>query len=1217
MRILKIELQNINSLKSETPVSIDFENDKFKDVGLYAITGSTGAGKTTILDAITIALYHNVPRFNNTKGSLLNVVSHEASESFSRITFENDGVIYESFWSIRVADKKGKIYKNPKEEVSLKNLTSNKILATQKRDLITQINNITRLNYNQFLRSVMLAQGEFASFLTAKGPDKGKLLEQITGEQIYKKIGQGILDRKSAEENKLKEIQAKINAEDVLNEETKTALTEKDKSLDETIVKIEKEILSTQKIIDWYLKEKELNEEADRLQKNSKNIDAFVEKHKNELDLLRLDEKASPFKELLLEFNRTEKETFVKASDLKKVENNLIELKPKLELQKKKTELDSEVLDKANKTFTEWLPKFDIISKLDNQLKNKIEDKQKTSLKLTDLAKEINVLQKEEQKFLKEINNNKTKIETANTFLKENNALKEVHTQISNWTQRLITLKGYKNTLQEHNNFIAFKNKEITKNTSILKEDISLFDKKQAEITKLEKEYIVITEKLSKDNINDLLAQEKALLSKENNWKEFKNLSEQTIKATQERNTLTTEKKTLITDLDLIKKEIITVKETIKNQQKSVADASKILDLERSIAKYEHDRQHLVDGESCPLCGSETHPFTKDLKNIDISKAEKDVNNRKDVLEKLIDSKNDLYKKEVQKNTSIQRLTNQIDKLSKEILQFNLEAKKLNINNDLIDSTTINTELKSVKEDLKSVEEIIKKTQELQALNNQLSNKIKEQNTTITNLKTAVATRKETLKNLTKEIDDKQKSIDTITKTCADLETDLTKQLNKFNYQLPSVENTNTFIENLEKAIQNYNKTQEIFNKLTAHQNVLKTNLSNVEKQQKTLLKTNKELLESIAESDKVLIDLKQQRNTLLPENITVTDKRNSLQEAINKSTQNFDKSKKELQNLLDIKIEKEALKIKITKEKKEVADTFDKLKSKLNTQISNSDFTSKEDVEKALLSSEEKLKYTENKERIKDNQIKLKALQEANLKAKALLNDSKNFEITQTESKLTLETLQQKRKECNTEKGKIAEAFRKDQEIKNRNKEIYKKVEAQEAVCTIWRDLFKIIGGSKDAFNVYVQRLTLKHLLDLANIHLYKLNKRYSLKMEENYKPKEELNFNLIDHYQTDQERLVDTSSGGEKFIISLALALGLSDLASKNVKIDSLFIDEGFGTLDGNTLETVISTLETLQAQGKMIGIISHVENLKERIPTQIQITKKSNGVSSVAVV
>ena len=161
------------------------------------------------------------------------------------------------------------------------------------------------------------------------------------------------------------------------------------------------------------------------------------------------------------------------------------------------------------------------------------------------------------------------------------------------------------------------------------------------------------------------------------------------------------------------------------------------------------------------------------------------------------------------------------------------------------------------------------------------------------------------------------------------------------------------------------------------------------------------------------------------------------------------------------------------------------------------------------------------------------------------------------------------------------------------------------------------LLGGSKHAFNTYVQRLTLLNLINLANIHLFKLNKRYSLKMNETYKAGEELNFMLTDHYQTDEARLVDTSSGGERFLISLALALGLSDLASNNVSIRSLFIDEGFGTLDNDSLETVISTLETLHAQGKMIGIISHVESLKERISAQIQVLKKSNGVSAVEIV
>jgi exonuclease SbcC len=159
MKILKIELQNLNSLKSETPIVIDFENELFKDVGLYAITGSTGAGKTTVLDAITIALYHSVPRFNNSKGTLLDVVSHGAIEAFSRVTFENENIIYEAFWGMRLASKNGKLLLNPQEEVSLKNLTTDTILSSQKRAVIEDVIRVTQLDYDQFLRSVMLAQG--------------------------------------------------------------------------------------------------------------------------------------------------------------------------------------------------------------------------------------------------------------------------------------------------------------------------------------------------------------------------------------------------------------------------------------------------------------------------------------------------------------------------------------------------------------------------------------------------------------------------------------------------------------------------------------------------------------------------------------------------------------------------------------------------------------------------------------------------------------------------------------------------------------------------------------------------------------------------------------------------------------------------------------------------------------------------------------------------
>ena len=156
--------------------------------------------------------------------------------------------------------------------------------------------------------------------------------------------------------------------------------------------------------------------------------------------------------------------------------------------------------------------------------------------------------------------------------------------------------------------------------------------------------------------------------------------------------------------------------------------------------------------------------------------------------------------------------------------------------------------------------------------------------------------------------------------------------------------------------------------------------------------------------------------------------------------------------------------------------------------------------------------------------------------------------------------------------------------------------------------------GVSRKSFSTFAQGLTLKKLVLLTNERLQKLNDRYLLDM-----PLEEEDDDLIiiDTYLGEERRSVRTLSGGETFIVSLALALALSDLASKNVKIESLYIDEGFGSLDPETLDVAISTLEQLQVESnKTIGIISHVDSLKERIETQIQLEKNSSGFSKIII-
>ena len=165
------------------------------------------------------------------------------------------------------------------------------------------------------------------------------------------------------------------------------------------------------------------------------------------------------------------------------------------------------------------------------------------------------------------------------------------------------------------------------------------------------------------------------------------------------------------------------------------------------------------------------------------------------------------------------------------------------------------------------------------------------------------------------------------------------------------------------------------------------------------------------------------------------------------------------------------------------------------------------------------------------------------------------------------------------------------------------------------WQLLNKYIGDATgNAFSTFAQNLTLSNLIGLANRRLKNLSDRYILD-----KPKDDTDsLFVMDTYQGNSLRAVNTLSGGETFTLSLALALALSDLASQNVKIESLFIDEGFGTLDPDTLDMALNTLEKLQAESnKTIGIISHVELLKERITTQVRLKKDANGFSTIEIV
>ncbi|GEP42864.1 AAA family ATPase [Brevifollis gellanilyticus] len=293
-----------------------------------------------------------------------------------------------------------------------------------------------------------------------------------------------------------------------------------------------------------------------------------------------------------------------------------------------------------------------------------------------------------------------------------------------------------------------------------------------------------------------------------------------------------------------------------------------------------------------------------------------------------------------------------------------------------------------------------------------------------------------------------------------------------------------------------------------------------------------------------------------------------------------------------------------------------DELKASLNTLLGGKLLQEDRQQHEAQVSS------TEKASREAEAQLNTLQTQIAGLKAKL-----EQLELRQQpyegQPVLGLEALQEleaKAKRLNdefatqrTEVGSMEQQIRSDDAARKRREAGGAELQAAEAEALRWGRLKELIGSADGAkFSRFAQSLTLRQLIRLANEHLCVLAERYRLTAAEG----SDLDLRIVDLYQANADRPMESLSGGESFLASLALALGLSELASRRYPIDSLFIDEGFGTLDSGTLEIALSALENLRSRGKTIGLISHVDLLKERLTTQVRVIRSSGGRSRIEV-